>query len=60
MKRAFVIQISREWKSGDPLAGTVEHVASGKTARFHSADELLEWIARTAADGVDEALGESD
>ena len=40
IQRAFVISLSSDWKPGDPLAGRVEHVTSGKTGRFHNLDEL--------------------
>jgi hypothetical protein len=46
-KGAFVIQFRPESdiKSGR-FEGKVEHVASYKTTRFHSLDELLDFIDR--------------
>lgn len=54
--RAFVIQLGRD---ADPGAGAVvgraEHLASGRSLRFASWDELLAFVAACArAEGTDE------
>lgn len=41
-ERAFVIQFRAE----TDRAGRVEHVVSGRSTRFHSAEDLLAFIAR--------------
>jgi len=44
--RAFVVEFrGRNAMGGDePLSGRVEHVVSGKAARFESAGELLDFV----------------
>lgn len=48
--RSFVIQLGRD---ADPVAGTIagraEHIASGRSLRFRSWDELLAFVASCAA-----------
>jgi len=40
--KAFVVQFSRETRArGGPFAGRVEHMSSGRRARFASAQELV-------------------
>jgi hypothetical protein len=40
--KAFVVQFSREaGTEAGIFAGRVEHLSSGRRARFHSSDELL-------------------
>lgn len=40
--KAFVVQFSRESEGkGDVFAGRVEHLSSGRRARFDSPEELL-------------------
>jgi hypothetical protein len=55
--RAFVIQIGLGANpSAGRYEGRVEHVASGRTARFADADQLLRFIADTLTDqGVTDA-----
>lgn len=40
-------QLAAEGGLADPLHGLVEHVASGRTDRFHSAEHLLELVRGT-------------
>ena len=48
---AFVIQFRPETDiEAGRLEGRVEHMASYKAIRFHSLDELLEFIASTLAE----------
>jgi len=50
-KAAFVIQLTPETDiEAGRLEGRVEHVASHQAARFHSLDELLEFIAAVLAE----------
>ena len=46
-KAAFVVQFREgtDFETGR-LEGKVEHIASYKAARFHSVDELVEFMAR--------------
>ena len=45
-KSAFVIQLRRETDiEAGRFEGRVEHVASTRAARFHSVDQLLDFIA---------------
>jgi hypothetical protein len=47
-ERVFVIQLSADADpSGDRMVGRVEHVDSGRSARFASEAEMREFIART-------------
>jgi hypothetical protein len=46
IQRAFVLQLSSDWNPGDPLAGRVEHVTSGKAARFQNLTELADFADR--------------
>jgi len=44
--RAFVIQFGSEADvGGGPVVGRAEHVASGRSKRFRSLDELIAFIA---------------
>lgn len=43
---AFVVHLT---PAADTSAGRVEHVASGRTARFESAEELLRFMRETLA-----------
>jgi hypothetical protein len=44
---AFVVQFRTDSILDDePLAGRIEHVASGRTASFHSREELLDLLDR--------------
>lgn len=57
--QSFVLQVRRDGRSGDALAGRIEHVASGHAASFETVAELLRFIADsidTAAE-VTRALG---
>ena len=49
-KAAFVIQVreSTDVEAGR-LEGKIEHIASYQSARFHSVDELLAFVARVLA-----------
>ena len=50
-KAAFVIQFRPETDiEAGRFEGRVEHVASTKAMRFHSHDELLDFIARVLAE----------
>ncbi len=44
--RAFVVEFrgGKTLGKDEPLSGRVEHVVSGKAARFESAGELLEFV----------------
>ena len=50
--RSFVVQLGRD---ADPVAGTIagraEHIASGRSLRFRSWEELLTFVAACAAGG---------
>ena len=49
-ERAFVVQFrAQPDPTGDVLVGRAEHVASGDAARFGSAAELIEFIAKVLA-----------
>jgi len=44
-ERAFVVQLgSRAGVGGGPLVGRAEHLASGRSRRFASLGELLEFL----------------
>ena len=46
-ERAFVVEFRGSGSTGldePPLSGRVEHVVSGKAARFESATELLDFV----------------
>lgn len=46
-ERAFVVEFRGGGTKGreeEPLSGRVEHVVSGKAARFESAGELLDFV----------------
>ena len=50
-KAAFVIQFRPETNiEAGRFEGRVEHVASSKATRFHSLDELLDFIASLLAE----------
>jgi hypothetical protein len=49
-QRAFVIKLSTV-EDLVRVAGSVEHVASGKFARFEALEELGAFLARALADG---------
>ena len=48
--RSFVVQLGRD---ADPVAGTIagraEHIATGRSLRFRSWEELLAFVAACAA-----------
>ena len=45
--RAFVVQFREETEAArDYFAGRVEHMISGRAARFHSPEELLAFFAQ--------------
>jgi hypothetical protein len=47
-EQAFVVQFGRETDVANRhLAGRVEHVVSGKVARFQSLDELVAFMTET-------------
>lgn len=47
--RAFVVQLGSEADvGGGPVVGRAEHLASGKSLRFRSWDELLAFVAACA------------
>ena len=49
--RAFVVQFSPETSLADgPLGGRVEHVHSGRSARFESLDQLLAFVGRVLSE----------
>ncbi len=52
-ERAFVVEFSggRAPARGDHLSGRVEHVVSGKAARFASSTELLDFVRRVLRAG---------
>ena len=45
--RAFVVQISSEYRGGADLTGRVEHVHSGKAIHFESLAALSEFFQRS-------------
>ena len=47
--RAFVLQVDPAADAVDRFEGRVEHVASGRSARFASPDEFLAFVARVLA-----------
>jgi hypothetical protein len=50
-RAAFVIQFRPETEIGaGRFEGKVEHVASSQATRFHSLEELIEFIARVLAE----------
>ncbi len=54
--RAFVLQLDPGDEPGaGRFAGRVEHVASGRSARFASPEELVEFVARVLAAPPDPA-----
>jgi len=60
-KAAFVVQFreSTDIRAG-LLDGKVEHIASYESAKFHSADELLAFMARVLAGIRDAGTGHDD
>jgi hypothetical protein len=51
-ERAFVVQFRAPADvGGDVFVGRVEHIASGTTARFGSAEELITFITRVLVPG---------
>ncbi len=53
--RAFVVQLTRDLAS-ESLAGRVEHVSSGRSRRFGSHDDLVEFMREVLGDrGPDQA-----
>jgi len=49
-ERAFVVQLSGAAVAGSSrLSGRVEHVVSGKSARFESLEELLAFVGQWLA-----------
>ena len=53
--RAFVIQLSRAGPDASLVAGRVEHVSSGQSARFEVLDELGAFLTQILAHGQGEA-----
>jgi hypothetical protein len=62
-RRVFVIQFSAEADPGrDRFIGRLEHVESGRSARFVSSQEMKEFIARVLREeegGTEQAPGDS-
>ena len=57
MRRAFVLRLGPDTKPSSRLfEGWVEEVDSGKELRFHSVDELLEFLGQQ----FDEVAGKGD
>ena len=53
-KAGFVVQFHPETDvAAGRLEGRVEHIASCESARFHSLEELLDFIARALAEARD-------
>ena len=53
-KAGFVVQFHPETDvASGRLEGRVEHIASCESARFHSLEELLDFIARVLAEARD-------
>ena len=49
--RAFVVQLGRDADpDGGAIIGRAEHIASGRSLRFGSWDELLAFVADCAAE----------
>jgi len=48
-QRAFVVQLSAAEDSGKPTRGRVEHVVSGRSARFESLEALAEFFGQVLA-----------
>jgi hypothetical protein len=49
--RAFVVQLGRDADpGGGAIIGRAEHIASGRSLRFGSWDELLAFVADCAAE----------
>lgn len=47
MQKAFVLQLTRDTGPAlQPFAGRVEHLSTGRRARFEKVDELLDALAR--------------
>jgi hypothetical protein len=44
--KAFVVQFSRDASSQGTFAGRIEHLSSGRRARFNSREELLAVLIR--------------
>jgi uncharacterized protein (DUF2345 family) len=53
--RAFVIKLSAAGQNTSLIAGRVEHVSSGQSARFEVLDELGTFLARILAQEQAEA-----
>jgi hypothetical protein len=47
--RAFVVQLSAAEQAGRPQSGRVEHVVSGRSARFDSLERLSEFFGEVLA-----------
>jgi hypothetical protein len=48
--RAFVVQLGRDADpEGGAVVGRAEHIATGRSLRFRSWDELLDFLAACAA-----------
>jgi hypothetical protein len=59
---AFVLQFpaGTDLEAG-PFAGRIEHVASGRTAHFHTPEELRTFLAQVLAEvGAKDAEGSQD
>ena len=56
--RAFVVQFSLETSLGDGrLGGRVEHVHSGRSARFEALDQLLAFVGQVLSESSIETKG---
>jgi hypothetical protein len=42
---AFVIQFQEQGAEGERRAGRIEHLTSGRGLRFHSSEQLMEFVA---------------
>ena len=57
--RAFVVQFGQETEvEQGHFVGRVEHVVSGKSQRFQSLEELLEFIGRVLSEQPEESSKE--
>jgi hypothetical protein len=42
---SFVVQFQEQAVAGDARSGRIEHLTSGRGLRFHSNEQLLEFVA---------------
>jgi hypothetical protein len=56
---AFVIQFQERGTDGERPPGRIEHLTSGRGLRFHSSEQLMEFVADVLS-GLDEPEHDAD